>query len=82
MTSVGLISCVISHPSVELGFVAAETSSGKILFQMPHFKRNQEEARQRRQAQTVFVEGPGKAEGTSRGLLGPSGSYNAREGEV
>lgn len=50
MTSVGLISCVISHPSVELGFVAAETSSGKILFQMPHFKRNKEEARQRRQA--------------------------------
>lgn len=31
---------------------------------------------------TVFVEGPGKAEGASGGLLGPSGSYKAREGEV
>lgn len=45
MTAVGLISCVISLPSAELGFVTAETLPGEILFQMPHFERNKEQAR-------------------------------------
>lgn len=73
MTSVGLISCVISLPSAELGFVTAETSPGEILFQMPHSERNKEQARQRRKACDVFVGSGGKAEGASGELLGSFG---------
>lgn len=73
MTSVGLISCVISLPLAELGFVTAETSPGEILFQMPHSERNKEQARQRRKACDVFVGSSGKAEGASGELLGSFG---------
>lgn len=76
MTSVGLISCVISLPSVELGFVAAVRLPQVRFYSkwpVPPRGRKSGPGKGGKQA-TVFVGGSENADRAAWGLWGSSGN--------